>query len=359
MPNTKNETKRRGTRTKTTPEFRLQLVNEYFIDNQDIKSICKRHRMADRTVRDIINRFKETQTVLYKPRGGDHCSKLSEEQSEYLRVLIDEEEDGNILTLEQLRDKLRNKFPEDFPTEKSISLTAISKHVDDKLALTLKRSTPLEIAQETERTQELRVEYCQNLLPQGINYMDNCIFVDESGFNYCMVPGRARSLKGKKAHVLTKTKRGKNITIIGAISPRRVESLQAVIINKGTNRFIFGEFIEQLLLWLDQEYKRPMVVIMDNVKFHKSQIIKDIFDRSQHRLHFLPPYSPMFNPIETCFSKLKNYVKRSPRTEKDAMLNLIKEAGATVTQEDCKNWVLHSINNINKCLRGENVTFDN
>ena len=65
-------------------------------------------------------------------------------------------------------------------------------------SMSMKSCRPLEMAQETERTQSLRKEYCENLLPLGVNYMDNCIFVDEAGFNSRMVPGRARSLKGKK-----------------------------------------------------------------------------------------------------------------------------------------------------------------
>ncbi|CEP15641.1 hypothetical protein [Parasitella parasitica] len=196
--------------------------------------------------------------------------------------------------------------------------------MNNKLQLTLKRTTPLEVTQEVERTQRLRREYCENLQAEGVNHTDNCIFVDETGFNSCMVPGRARSKK-----------------------------------NKGTtDRFIFGEFVAQLLKSLDEQYGRPMIVIMDNAKFHKSENVAEIFENSQHKAHFLPPYSPMFNPIESCFSKLKNHVKRSPRKGKAAMLNLIKEAGDTITAQDCNGWTRHCKENINKCMRGENVTFD-
>ena len=117
--------------------------------------------------------------------------------------------------------------------------------------------------------------------------------------------------------------------------------------------------MEQLLKWLNEEYKRPIFIVMDNVRFHKSKNIQELINNSQHTAHFLPPYSPMFNPIETCFSKLKNHVKRSPREEKEAMQRLIREAGDTITSDDCKGWVLHCVDNINKCMRGENVTFDN
>ncbi|CEP16209.1 hypothetical protein [Parasitella parasitica] len=193
-------------------------------------------------------------------------------------------------------------------------------------------------------------------------YNNNCIFVYEAGFNSCTVPRRARSRKGKKAHVLTKIKRAKNISIIGAISHTRLESLQAVVvIDKRTDdRFIFGEFVAQLLKWLDEQYGLPMIVIMDNAKFHKSENVAEIFENSQHKAHFLPPFSPMFNPIESCFSELKNQVKRIPRKGKDVMLNLIiKGAGDTITTQDCNGWSRHCIENINKCMRGENLTFDN
>ncbi|KAI9333636.1 hypothetical protein BD770DRAFT_300365, partial [Pilaira anomala] len=57
-------------------------------------------------------------------------------------------------------------------------------------------------------------------------YLSNCVFVGESNFNICMLTGRARSRKGKRSTVLSKVKRSVNLPIIGAMSAKKVESLQ-------------------------------------------------------------------------------------------------------------------------------------
>lgn len=351
----------RRTITKTSEEVRYEICMDFFNCNLTVKQICDKYRLANSTVRDIIKRCRtENDRIAYKPRGGVRRVKIKDEHSTFLRNIMDEEDEGNILTLDQLRDRLIQTFPGDFPNEKSLSLSAICNHINNHLEFTLKRAAPLEEAQLKETTMQKRLEYAVKLMPDGVNYLENCIFVDESGFNACMVPGRARSRKGKKAHILTKTKRAKNISIIGAISSRRVESLQAVMVNRGTNGEIFAKFMEELFKWLDDQYPgKKFFIIMDNASFHKVPLVKEKFKNTIHEHYLLPPYSPMFNPIETCFSKLKNYIKRSPRKCRKEMLDLIKESEKTVTRSDCEGWVKHCVNNITRCVRGEDVVHHN
>lgn len=47
------------------------------------------------------------------------------------------------------------------------------------------------------------------------------------------------------------------------------------------------------------------VVIMDNASFHKGQRLKDLFEKYEHKLMFLPPYSPELNPIENMWGTIK------------------------------------------------------
>lgn len=155
------------------------------------------------------------------------------------------------------------------------------------------------------------------MLTDAIHYMDNCIFVDECGLNACMVSGRVRSKRGKRSHVITETKRAMDISIISALSSTRIESIETKNLPGGTNAVIFDEFLENLFKILQDRYLgEKKYIVMDNVSFHRSSIIKQKFESSIHEAYFLPPYSPMFNSIESCFNKLKNFVKRSPRTKK-------------------------------------------
>ena len=50
---------------------------------------------------------------------------------------------------------------------------------------------------------------------------------------------------------------------------------------------------------------------MDNVRFHRNDIIKQIVKNNQSELLFIPPYSPQFNPIEEVVSLFKSYLRKS------------------------------------------------
>ena len=58
-------------------------------------------------------------------------------------------------------------------------------------------------------------------------------------------------------------------------------------------------------------------------------------------VHFLPPYSPDYNPIESLFSKVKTVLKGIEADfEQTADLEtLILTAVSSVTVQDCKNWI--------------------
>jgi transposase len=350
----------RGKTTKTSEEYREIICHYYFIEGRRIIDIARERHMATSTIHDIVNRYRTEGRVKYKLQRGPKNVKIKDRHSEYLRDMMDNEDEGNIFTLEQLKFRLEQDFPEDFPTEESIDLETIRHYIDKKLEFTLKRTKAVEERQLESSTIEKRKQYARKVLTGAIHYMDNCVFVDEAGFTACMVPGRARAKKGKRAHTITKTKLVTNISVISALSSERIEFLQSKMVAGGTNALMFDEFLKDLFQQLEKRYPgQKKYVVMDNVSFHRSDVIKKRFDNSIPEACYLPPYSLMFNPIESCFNNLKNYVKRSPRTEKRNMHYLIAERRETVTSSKCEGWISHCIDNLRRCLEGENVTFEN
>lgn len=53
-----------------------------------------------------------------------------------------------------------------------------------------------------------------------MNYLENCVFVDESGFNINMRPPSGWSLKGKPAVTAIPTSRAVSHTVLGAITAK-------------------------------------------------------------------------------------------------------------------------------------------
>lgn len=91
------------------------------------------------------------------------------------------------------------------------------------------------------------------------------------------------------------------------------------------NRDIFQVFLGNLGIVLGDEFE--VDVVMDNAPVH----LNCEMENPQHRVHKLPPYSPMLNPIELAFSSLKAVVKRLLAERMDALMDRAAAAAAGQT----------------------------
>jgi hypothetical protein len=55
------------------------------------------------------------------------------------------------------------------------------------------------------------------------------------------------------------------------------------------------------------------IVIMDNLPAHKAASVRDAIETAGAKLMFLPPYSPVFNPIENASSNSRGYYVQRPK----------------------------------------------
>ncbi|MEG4090718.1 IS630 family transposase [Microcoleus sp. Pol12B4] len=153
----------------------------------------------------------------------------------------------------------------------------------------------------SERVQNLRYEFWKQV--NNLN-VKNLIFIDESGVNLAMVRLYARSLKGSRARGEKPNRRGKNVSILGAISVKKV--LASVNLVGSIDGITFEAFIIRKLvpqLW------KGACVLMDNYGIHKGEEIEKAIKKAGARLIFLPPYSPDFSPIENFWSKVKSILR--------------------------------------------------
>jgi len=174
--------------------------------------------------------------------------------------------------------------------------------------------------QDTDRVKKLRQEFWEVIRTFDWN---NLVFVDESGVNIAMTRLYARALKGKRAHGARPDKRGKNVTVIGAIALRGI--VGAMTFKGGTDKIAFQTYIEQVLvpnLW------KGACVVMDNFSSHKVAGIQEAIEAVGAHLVYLSPYSPDFSPIENCWSKMKEFLRSiAARTYEDldkAITELLK-----------------------------------
>jgi len=79
-------------------------------------------------------------------------------------------------------------------------------------------------------------------------------------------------------------------------------------------------------------------VVMDNASIHHVDEIRTLIEAAGAKLVYLSPYSPDFNPIENCGSKVKEFLRSAAARTREALDQAITDALNAVTLEDIKGW---------------------
>jgi transposase len=75
-------------------------------------------------------------------------------------------------------------------------------------------------------------------------------------------------------------------------------------------------------------------IIMDNVRFHKTELVVNLIRSYGHKAVFLLPYSLFLNPIENLFNQWKNLIKRSEPQNEDQLYEAVHNASEKITPEN-------------------------
>jgi transposase len=97
----------------------------------------------------------------------------------------------------------------------------------------------------------------------------------------------------------------KAITFVLGLRRRGVVAPKAY--DQAMNVQTFEAWLEHSLLPTLEEGD---VIVVDNLKAHKSPRVAEILARKNCTVRCLPPYSPDFNPIEMAISKLKSVLRK-------------------------------------------------
>lgn len=97
-------------------------------------------------------------------------------------------------------------------------------------------------------------------------------------------------------------------------------------------------FQEYLLNHLSVTLRPGDIVIMDNLRTHKVQGVREIIESTGATVLYLPPYSPDLNPIEQMWSKIKAFLRAVKSRSVESLFQVIPTAFSSVTVEDIKGW---------------------
>jgi transposase len=164
------------------------------------------------------------------------------------------------------------------------------------------------------------------------------VLKDESGFNTSMTRLRARAPRGKRAYGKVPRNRGKNTTLIAAITFEGGMG-ESMSVEGATDALAFEAYVEHVLA---PSLRQGQVVVLDGLGAHRTQKVRELIEERGADLVLLPSYSPDLNPIEEAFSKIKHLVRKEGVRVREVLLEAIGRALAAITAEDAAGWFDHA-----------------
>jgi transposase len=322
---------------------RERIINGY--NNQKTFTEMAELFCCDRTtIGRVVSTYLTEGRVGSRPCGGYKPNKLSDEHKDAIRAYIAED---CTISLETIRVRLIDNF------SITVSVPTIHRAIDE-FSYSLKNVTRIPEHRNDKATIETRYRYSREYLYLLTKYNESQIFfLDEVGFKVSMRSRRGRSPKGRRAVQTVPNIRSRNISVCCTMSKNGTYFYKKQ--GRAYNTETFGEYVNELLQRFEDDGLEKVVLIMDNVRFHHNDEIKQKIIDKCHYLGFLPPYSPFLNPIENMFSEWKQAVRRCRPENETQLLSLIDSGFEKISDVNCSNYYKNMMEMIYKCLEKEAI----
>jgi transposase len=162
------------------------------------------------------------------------------------------------------------------------------------------------------------------------------VFVDEMGANTGLFPLYAWSKRGERVRVKVPRNRGPNTTLLSSMSVQGMGPCFAV--EGSTDAVVFETYIEKILT---RALEPEQIVVMDNLSAHKGQRVKELIEKQECELLYLPPYSPDLNPIEEAFAKIKSILRKAEARTSEALVEAMGVAISAISAQDARGFFDH------------------
>jgi transposase len=163
------------------------------------------------------------------------------------------------------------------------------------------------------------------------------VFIDETAVTTKMVRHYGRSPRGERLVAKVPHGHWKTLTLIAAL---RIDGLTApYVVDGAMDGPSFLAYVEQVLA---PTLRKGDIVLMDNLRTHKIDGVRQAVVAAGARLRYLPAYSPDLNPIEQVFSKLKAALRKGAARTVEALWKLIGKLVKTFAPDECANYFRHA-----------------
>jgi transposase len=161
-------------------------------------------------------------------------------------------------------------------------------------------------------------------------------FIDESWINIGMTRLYGRAAAGQRVVEAVPQHRGTRLTVIAAVGLAGVSA--EWVIEGAVDGQAFEVYLREVL---GPTLKPGDIVVMDNLKVHKVASVEAAINNCGAKVEYLPPYSPDYNPIEKCWSKIKTALRAAKARTVDELMKALKEALLKISLADARAWFDH------------------
>jgi transposase len=282
--------------THKSNDYKLTAVQYYLVEDKTQEEVCKIFKCSPRSLMRWVERYKKDGNV------DIHYRKpvAYKVKKEYVKFLVDEINKNKTITLQELHQKLKNKYK-----NTDISTMQLFRVVRDNnitLKLTRIRHEPTKrFGKDIDINSKIK-EFYEEVKKYKI---EDIICIDETSIKSLQKRNHCYSNKGKRCVIKTQSQEVfKKYTGIFAISVNGV--IHWDLYEKGginTDRLI--DFLEHNIT----SKLRNKLIILDNASAHRNERIKALVNKHNNILYAVP-YQHFTNSIENYFSMLKSRLQK-------------------------------------------------
>ena len=162
---------------------------------------------------------------------------------------------------------------------------------------------------------------------------NNFVFIDESGINTDLTRIYGRAIDGERCIDKVPLNTPQNTTILSSV--RYNGETVYTVYQGGTTSDKFSDYLKNILA---PTLHKNDIVVMDNMRTHRSKEVKKVIEELKINVVYLPPYSPDFNPIEKMWSKIKSVLRKLKARDLNNLPEAVRYSFSTICASDCLGW---------------------